>query len=65
MAGLFYTKQNKHGLSEGLYRIILDANHYGKPEMNNSLNLVMALSFYGRMLLESDLGRKREAENYI
>ena len=44
---------------------MLDKSHYQKSTQRNSYTLVMALNFYGRMLLESNELRKSEAEQYI
>lgn len=65
MAGLFYTTREKRMMAEGLYRQVIDFYGYGKPGQQNNYNLVMALNFYGRMLLDSNPRRKSEAEEYL
>ena len=52
-------------MSEGIYRQVLDKYDYGKPSCRKSYNLVMALSFYGRMLQDSNAKRASEAADYI
>lgn len=65
MLGLFYSIREKRMMSEGLYRQVLDKYNYTKPNQRDSYNLVMALSFYGNMLKESNPNRTSEATEYL
>jgi len=47
MLGLFYSSRGKKMMAEGLYRQVLSK----KEDEKYSYTLVMALNFYGRMLL--------------
>ena len=65
MAALFYTTREKRMMSEGLFRQVLDTYNYGQPNQKANYNLVMALNFYGRMLLDSNPRRATEANEYL
>lgn len=60
MLGLFYASRNKKMMAEGLYRQVLSKNENEKY----SYTLVMALNFYGRMLL-SNPKRSTETTEYL
>jgi hypothetical protein len=64
MLGLFYSTQRKKMMSEGLYRQVLDKLDFEKDTIQPSYNLVMALNFYGRMLLDNPK-RTNEANSYL
>ena len=51
MLALFYATRNKRMMAEGLYRQVLEILNHDKSNAVRSYNLVMALNFYGRMLL--------------
>jgi hypothetical protein len=64
MLALFYATRDKKMMAEGIYRQVLDRLNFDKSSASISYNLVMALNFYGRMLLANEK-RKSEAEDYI
>lgn len=64
MLGLFYASRDKKMMAEGLYRQVLDKLEYDKSTVTKNYNLVMALNFYGRMLL-SNPKRAKEANDYL
>ena len=64
MLALFYATRDKKMMAEGIYRQVLDRMNFDKSSASISYNLVMALNFYGRMLLANEK-RKSEAEDYI
>lgn len=64
MLALFYATRDKKMMAEGLYRQVLDQLEYDKENSSLSYNLVMALNFYGRMLMANPK-RQREAQDYI
>lgn len=64
MLGLFYASREKRMMAEGLYREVLDKLDHDTSNQAVSYNLVMALNFYGRMLLFNPK-RKREAQEYL
>ena len=64
MLALFYATRDKKMMAEGLYREVLDKMNYDKSSASISYNLVMALNFYGRMLLANPK-REKEARDYI
>ena len=64
MLALFYATRDKKMMAEGLYRQVLDKLDHDKKQAALSYNLVMALNFYGRMLV-SNPDRAREAQDYI
>jgi hypothetical protein len=64
MLGLFYASREKRMMAEGLYRQVLDKLEYDKSTQSVSYNLVMALNFYGRMLMFNPK-REKEAKDYI
>ena len=51
MLALFYATRDKRMMAEGLYRQVLDKLGHDKKESVLNYNLVMALNFYGRMLM--------------
>jgi hypothetical protein len=51
MLALFYASRDKRMMAEGLYREVLEKLNYEKTNVKTSYNLVMALNFYGRMLM--------------
>jgi hypothetical protein len=65
MLALFYATRDKKMMAEGLYRQVLDKLDFDKSSKSISYNLVMALNFYGRMLLNHNPKRKNEAEDYL
>ena len=65
MLGLYYATREKRMMAEGIYRQVLDKCDFGKSTQRNSYTLSMALNFYGRMLLDSNIKRKSEADDYI
>jgi hypothetical protein len=65
MLGLFYATRDKKMMAEGIYRQVLDRLEYDKSSKAMCYNLVMALNFYGRMLLGHNVKRKDEAEDYL
>jgi hypothetical protein len=65
MLALFYATRDKKMMAEGLYRQVLDKLEYDKSSKAMCYNLVMALNFYGRMLLGHNIKRKDEAEDYL
>ena len=64
MLGLFYATREKRMMAEGLYRQVLDKLDHDKSTQAVSYNLVMALNFYGRMLLFNPK-RESEAKSYL
>lgn len=64
MLALFYATREKRMMAEGLYRQVLDKLDYDKKSSTMSYNLVMALNFYGRMLMHNPK-RHKEAQDYI
>ena len=64
MLALFYATRDKKMMAEGLYRQVLDKLNYDRENSVLSYNLVMALNFYGRMLMANPK-RQREAQDYI
>ena len=64
MLALFYATRDKKMMAEGLYRQVLDKLEHEKKQSALSYNLVMALNFYGRMLMANPK-RQREAQDYI
>lgn len=64
MLALFYASRDKKMMAEGLYRQVLDKLEYEKDTAALNYNLVMALNFYGRMLL-SNPNRAKEANDYL
>lgn len=64
MLALFYASRDKRMMAEGLYRQVLEKLNYEKHNSVTSYNLVMALNFYGRMLLSIDR-RQAEAQTYL
>ena len=64
MLALFYATRDKKMMAEGLYRQVLDKLNHDKESAALSYNLVMALNFYGRMLMANPK-RHREAQDYI
>lgn len=64
MLGLFYATRDKKMMAEGLYRRVLDTLDHDKSTMSVNYNLVMALNFYGRMLLANPK-RATEANDYL
>ena len=64
MLALFYATRDKKMMAEGLYRQVLDQLEHDKENSSLSYNLVMALNFYGRMLMANPK-RQREAQDYI
>ena len=60
MLALFYANNNKKMMAEGLYRQVLDKLGSDKKTSALNYNLVMALNFYGRMLMANPK-REREA----
>lgn len=65
MLALFYASRDKKMVAEGLYRQVLDKLEFDKSSKSINYNLVMALNFYGRMLLGHNIKRKNEAEDYL
>lgn len=65
MMGLFYSTQRKNMMAEGLYRQVLDKLEHDKQTMQPSYNLVMALNFYARMLMQTNEKRVPEAKEYL
>lgn len=65
MLALFYATRDKKMMAEGLYRQVLDKLDFDKSSKSINYNLVMALNFYGRMLLNHNPKRKHEAEDYL
>jgi hypothetical protein len=59
--GLFYATRKKRMMFEGIFRQELDKYDSGKPSCRKRYNLVMALSFYGRMLQNRNIKRASEA----
>ena len=51
MLALFYATRDKKMMAEGLYRQVLDKLNHDKNNSTLNYNLVMALNFYGRMLM--------------
>ena len=51
-------------MAEGLYRQVLDKLDHDKKTASLNYNLVMALNFYGRMLMGNPK-RQSEAQGYI
>ena len=64
MLALFYATRDKRMMAEGLYRQVLDKLGHDKKDAVLNYNLVMALNFYGRMLLTFN-SRQKEAQDYI
>ena len=64
MLALFYATRDKKMMAEGLYRQVLDKLDHDKKTAKLSYNLVMALNFYGRMLMGNPK-RHSEAQEYI
>ena len=64
MLALFYATRDKRMMAEGLYRQVLDTLEYDKKTAKLNYNLVMALNFYGRMLMANPK-RQKEAQGYI
>ena len=54
MLALFYATRDKKMIAEGLYRQVLDKLDYDNSSASINYNLVMALNFYGRMLLTNE-----------
>ena len=65
MLALFYATRDKKMVAEGLYRQVLDKLEFDKSSKSVCYNLVMALNFYGRMLLGQNPKRRHEAEDYL
>mmetsp|Transcript_18439 Transcript_18439/g.21742 ORF Transcript_18439/g.21742 Transcript_18439/m.21742 type:complete len:139 (+) Transcript_18439:552-968(+) len=59
MLALFYATRDKRMMAEGLYRQVLDKLGHDKQGSALNYNLVMALNFYGRMLMSFE---KRQSE---
>ena len=51
-------------IAEGLYRQVLDKLGHDKQASALNYNLVMALNFYGRMLMSNEK-RHSEAQDYL
>jgi len=64
MLALFYATRDKRMIAEGLYRQVLDRLEYDTSSASINYNLVMALNFYGRMLLANPK-RESEAKEYL
>ena len=64
MLALFYATRDKKMIAEGLYRQVLDKLEYDSSSTSINYNLVMALNFYGRMLLTNPK-REQEAKEYL
>ena len=64
MLALFYATRDKKMMAEGLYRQVLDKLDHDKKTASLNYNLVMALNFYGRMLMGNPK-RQSEAQGYI
>jgi hypothetical protein len=65
MLALFYATRDKKMMAEGLYRQVLDKLNHDKQSAALSYNLVMALNFYGRMLIGHNPKRHKEAQEYL
>lgn len=61
---LFYASRNQHKAAEELIVQVLDKLDKDKSSDAVSYNLVMALSFYGRILLANPK-REAEARDYL
>ena len=64
MLALFYSSRDKHMMAEGLYRQVLDKLEHDKSTQAVSYNLVMALNFYGKLLVQKG-NRISEAQQYL
>jgi hypothetical protein len=64
LLGLFYSSSNKTGIGEGLFRKVLDKYMQDQSSDSVNYNLMMALNFYGRLLLQNPK-RQTEAHNYL
>ena len=64
MLALFYATRDKRMMAEGLYRQVLEKLNHEKKDAILSYNLVMALNFYGRMLMGFEK-RRSEAQSYL
>ena len=61
---MFYTSLNQHALAEELFRKVLTKLEEDKSSESISFNVVMALNFYGRLLVGNPK-REREAGEYL